>query len=262
MTHYMGIDIGSTATKGIIIEDDRICSSYVIPSGVNYRTAAQKLREELLDAAKLIPEDIDRVGVTGHGARLVPFSNVEVMDVDACARGARYYFPSVRTIIDVQDLASQVIRLNEKGQVVDVVQGEACASGGGYFFRVVADILQLELNDIGAISLQSDNPVTFTTGCSVFGESEAISRVSEGFSPAEILAGVHESLVERIFALVNKVGMEEPCAISGGGGLNIGLVKRIEKRGISLMVPPEPLTVNALGAALVAGKQSRALNGY
>jgi predicted CoA-substrate-specific enzyme activase len=256
MAWFVGIDIGSTATKGVVIGDSGIHSSHVISSGVNYRTVAQTLREELLATAKLTPGDITRIATTGHGAHLVPFSDLEVLDVECCARGISYLSPSVRTIIDVQDLSSQVIRLNEKGKVIDLAQGESCASGGGYFFRVIANILQVDLKDIGAISLQSNNPVTFTTGCSVFAESEAISRVSEGFSQAEILAGVHKALVERIFALVNKVGMEEPCAISGGGGLNVGLIKRIEEKGIRLLVPSQPLMVNALGAALVV-KESK-----
>ncbi len=257
MAWFMGIDIGSTTTKGVLLEEDGIHSSNTVVSGVNYRTAAQTLREDLMAGALLKPEDITRTATTGHGARIVPFSNLEVLDVEACAGGINHYFPSVRTIIDVQDLSSQVIRLNEEGRVINVAQGEACASGGGYFFRVVANILQVDLDDIGPISLQSDNPVTFTTGCSVFAESEAISRVSEGFTQAEILAGVHEALVERIFSLVNAIGMEEPCAISGGAGCNVGLTRRIEEKGVRLLVPPQPGTINALGAALKARETYR-----
>ncbi|MBN1190129.1 MAG: hypothetical protein JXA46_10285 [Dehalococcoidales bacterium] len=252
MALYMGIDIGSTTTKGVITDDSKMHSSHVIPSGANYRIAAQTLHKELLSVANVKTEDINRIAATGHGARMIPFSDMEVLDVQCCARGIRYFFPSVRTIIDVQDLSSQVIRLNEGGEIINVAQGEACASGGAYLFRVIADILQVDLNDIGSISLQSDNPVTFTTGCSVFAESEAISRVSEGFTQAEILAGVHKSLVERIFSLIDRVGMIEPCAISGGAGLNVGLTRRIEEKGIQLHVPPIPSVVNALGAALKA----------
>jgi len=159
----------------------------------------------------------------------------------------------VRTVIDVQGQSSQVIRLNEKGQVINFAVSEKCAAGSGYFLDIIADVLQLELKDIGPLSLRSENPVTFTTGCVVFGESEAVSRVAEGISKEDILAGIHKALADKISALVDKVGLEEQCAISGGGGLNIGLIKRVEEKlGVQLLVPPQPQQITALGAAIIA----------
>jgi activator of 2-hydroxyglutaryl-CoA dehydratase len=113
-------------------------------------------------------------------------------------------------------------------------------------------VLQINIEDFGSLSLKSVNPITFTTGCAVFGESEAISRVAEGVPKEDILAGVHGALASKIFALMDRVGTREPCAISGGGGLNIGLTRKIEERGFQLLIPPQPLLVNALGAALIA----------
>ena len=110
----------------------------------------------------------------------------------------------------------------------------------------------MKLEDIGNLSLKSKDPVTFTTGCAVFGESEAISRVAEGVPKEDILAGVHKALAGKISALIDRVGLDEPCAISGGGGLDTGLVKSVEELGIALLVPPRPQFVNALGAALIA----------
>ena len=141
------------------------------------------------------------------------------------------------------------------GQVIDFAVSEMCASGSGRFLEVIANVLQLELEDIGPLSLKSQSPVTFTTGCAVFGESEAISRVSEGISTEDILAGVHKALADKISALIDRVGLEEPCAISGGGGLNVGLIKRVKELGIHLLVPPHPQLVNALGAAIMAEEQ-------
>ena len=99
--------------------------------------------------------------------------------------------------------------------------------------------------------------MVFTTGCAVFGESEAVSRVSEGIPKEDILAGVHKALAEKISALVNRVGLEEQCAISGGGGLNTGLIKWVEEKlGVQLLVPPQPQFVTALGAAVMAKEAS------
>jgi (R)-2-hydroxyacyl-CoA dehydratese activating ATPase len=255
MTWVMGIDIGSWTSKGVIVKDDQLIANHMLASGINYRMAAQKLREELLVITGLSAEDIAYTITTGHGASLIPFSSLEVSDLKCCAKGIHSVFPLVRTVIDVQAQSSQVIKLDENGQLIDFAVGEICASGSGYFLKVVANVLQIELRDIGPLSLKSKNPVTFTTGCAVFGESEAISRVSEGTSKEDILAGVHRALVDRISSLINKIGLEEQCAISGGGGLNVGLVKRFEELGIQLLIPPQPQLINALGAALFAGEQ-------
>jgi len=253
MAPCMGIDIGSLTSKGVITEDGRILAYHLLSSGANYRMAAQQLREELLAKSGLSPEDIVYSVATGQGSGSVPFSNQQVADIRCCAKGINRIFPSARTVIDVQAQSSQVIRLNENGQVINFAVTERCAAGSGYFIDVIANVLQLDLKDVGSLSLSSENPVTFTTGCAVFGESEAITRVSEGAAKEDILAGMHKALADKISALVDKVGLEEQCAISGGGGLNVGLIKRVEEKlGVQLLVPPQPQLITALGAAIIA----------
>jgi predicted CoA-substrate-specific enzyme activase len=254
MVWFMGIDIGSRTSKGIITKDGNPEVYHVLASGVNYRVTAQKLREELLAKSSLCTEDITRTVTTGHGAGIIPFSNQHASDVQCCARGINCIFPSARMVIDVQGQSSQVIQVDEKGQVTGFAVSEACASGSGYFIEVIANVLQLKLEDIGPLSLNAKNPISFTTGCAVFGESEAISRVAEGIPKEDILAGVHKALAGKISALIDSVGLKKPCAISGGGGLNAGLIKRVEEIGFQLLVPPQPQIVNALGAAIIAGE--------
>ena len=122
---------------------------------------------------------------------------------------------------------------------------------------MVATVLQISNEDVGPLSLRSDQPVSFSTGCAVFAESEPISRVAEGMTREDILAGVHKALADKIYALVARVELEEPCAISGGGGLNIGLVRSVEERlGIHLLVPPQPQFTGARGAAAIAQERT------
>lgn len=253
----MGIDIGSGTSKGVITEDGRPVARHLLPSGGNYRATAQRLREELLARAGLSAEDIACTMTTGHTVNL-PFATERVTDIRCCARGINSLFPSVRTVIDIQGMSSQVVRLSEKGQVTNFVVSERCAAGSGRFLDVIANVLRIDLADVGPISLKSRSAVTFTTGCAVFGESEAISRVSEGAAVEDILAGVHEALAEKVSALVARVGLEKDCAISGGGALNIGLAQSIERKlRIKLLVPPHPQFVNALGAAIIAEERSK-----
>lgn len=257
MPYFMGIDIGSGTSKGVITRDGELLAYHMLPSGVNYRTAAEKLREELLAKAGLSLQDIACTTATGQGSGNVTFSNQQVTDIRCCARGINSIFPPARTVIDVQGQSTQVIRLSESGQVANFVISEKCASGSGRFLDIIANVLQIQLEDAGPLSLKSDNPVVFTTGCAVFGESEAVSRVSEGIPKEDILAGVHKALAEKISALVNRVGLEEQCAVSGGGGLNTGLIKWVEEKlGVQLLVPPQPQFVTALGAAIMAEETS------
>ena len=258
MAWFMGIDIGSGTSKGVITEDGKLMAYHLLPSGANYRAAAQKLREELLAKAGLSPEDITNTIATGCGAGSVPFSSQQVTDIRCCARGISSIFPLARTVIDVQGMSSQVIRLNEAGQVTNFVVSEKCAAGSGRFLAIIANVLRIDLKDIGPLSLKSKNPVTFTTSCAVFGESEAISRVTEGISKEDILAGVHKALANKLSALVDRVGLEKECAISGGGGLDIGLIKSLEEKlGLKLLVPPQPQLTTALGAAIMAEEKQK-----
>lgn len=156
-------------------------------------------------------------------------------------------------VINIGAQSSEVIRLDENGRVVDFAVSEKCAAGSAWFLQVMANVLRIELKDIGPLSLKSKNPIIFGTGCAVFGETEAITRVSEGFSKEDILAGVHKSLANKVSSLVTKVGLQEQCAMSGGGGLDIGLIKSLEENlRIQLLVPPHPQIVTALGAAIIA----------
>ena len=256
MVWYMGIDIGSTTTKGVIAEDGKPFTYHMLPSGANYNLAANKLREELLIKAGLLPDNIVATAVTGWGTGSASFSSHEVTSLRCCARGINAIFPSVRTVIEVGEQSTQVIRLSDKGKVIDFTVSERCAAGSGRFLRVIARVLGVDLKDIGPLSLKSKNPVTFTTGCAVFGESEAISRVAEGIAKEDIVAGVHQALADKISSLIDRVKLEERCAISGGGGLDVGLIKSAEEKlGIQLLVPPNPLITTALGAAIIAGEE-------
>jgi len=212
---FMGIDIGSATSKGVITKGGDFLAYHVLPSGTNYRTAAQRLRGELLAKLSLSPREIAYIIATGRGANNVLFADQEVSDISCCARGINSIFPSVRTVIDVEDQSSQVIGVDEEGWVTNFAVSEKCAAGSGRFLQVIANVLRVDLKDVGTLSLRSENPIAFTTGCAVFGETEAISRVAEGISKEDILAGVHEALADKICALAERVGLKEQCAISG-----------------------------------------------
>jgi predicted CoA-substrate-specific enzyme activase len=258
MSYYLGVDIGSGTSKGVLTRDGAVLAAHSLRSGTNYRRAADRLREELLAGAGLRPADLAFTVSTGQGAGLVAFADAQVTDMRCCARGINAVLPAVRTVIDVEGQSTQVFRVNGSGQVVNFIISEKCASGAGRFLDIISNVLQVPLEEIGPLSLKSNSPVVFTTACAVFGESEAVSRVAEGVSKEDILAGVHKAIAEKIGSLVDRVGMEAEYAICGGGALNVGLVEWVQKRlGVRLLVPQKPHFVTAHGAAIFAMEMQR-----
>ena len=258
MVYVAGIDIGSAFSKAVVMAEGKIISYQVMPSGGDYRLAAEQVAEAALAKAKLSLKDLAYTVATGYGAANVSFSNQVTSDISCQGRGIFYLFPSARTVIDIGGQFTRVFRVDERGRSTAFLQSEKCAAGSGRFLNVIANVLRIDLKDIGPLSLKSKNPVTFTTGCAVFGESEAISRVSEGASKEDILAGVHKALANKISTLVDRVGLEKDCAVSGGGALNLGLIKSVEEKlGVPLLVPPHPQFITALGAAIIAEERQK-----
>ena len=253
MTWFMGIDIGSVYSKGVVIQDNKIAAYHVTRSGANYRATAEKIRDELLFRFNLDRDDVTRTVATGSGAGNAHFAEQQISDMVCTARGTNSIFPSARTVIDVAGQSTKMMRIDDHGLVTNFVVSEKCASGSARFIEVIANVLRINLEEFGPLSLQSENPITFSTGCAVFGESEAISRVAEGIPKEDIAGGVNKALAEKISSLANRIKLEKPCAICGGGALNMGLVKTIEhKMNISLLLDSNPQITTALGAALVA----------
>jgi predicted CoA-substrate-specific enzyme activase len=255
MSWFMGIDIGSAYSKGVITRDFELVASHIIGSGANYRESAEAIRTELIKKVDLTQNDIASTVATGAGADNVYFADQKASDIVCTARGINNVFPQARTVIDVAGQSTKVIRLNKEGIVTNFTASEKCAAGSGRFIEVIANVLRINLSDFDPLAARSRSPITFSTGCAVFGESEAITRISEGIAKEDIAAGVNKALASKISSLVKKVKLEERCAICGGGALNSALMKTIETElSVNLLVPQQPQLITALGAAIIAAK--------
>jgi predicted CoA-substrate-specific enzyme activase len=253
MSWFMGIDIGSAYSKGVIIRSVELVASHIIKSGADYRKSAEAIRTELMSKVGLTRNDVAYTVATGSGADNVYFAGHKASDIVCTARGIGNVFPQARTVIDVASQSTKVIRLNEEGIVTNFTASEKCAAGGGRFIEVIANVLRIDLGDFSPLAARSRSPITFSTSCAVFGESEAITRISEGISKEDIAAGVNKALASNISSLVRKLKLEEPCAVCGGGALNTSLVKTIETElNTKLLIPPQPQLITALGAAVIA----------
>jgi (R)-2-hydroxyacyl-CoA dehydratese activating ATPase len=254
MACVLGIDVGSSFSKAVVCENGRERSYAIAPSGGDYKGAVKSVVEDALKAAGLSMDHISRTVATGYGAAMADFADQTFTDISCHGAGIHHLFPSVKTVIDVGAQFSKAIGINEAGKVTNFVMNEKCAGGSGKFLHVIARILHITIDEIGPLSLTAVRPVEFTTGCAVFAESEAVSRIAEGYLAGDILAGVHKAMASKIVNLVTRLGLATDCAVTGGGAKDLGLVRAIETElGVKVMVPPEPRISAALGAALLAG---------
>lgn len=254
MTYYLGIDAGAVCSKVVICDDLRSVSWSIIPSGGDYRETSRTVARQALEKIGLVMGDVAFKRATGYGAGMVDFADGKSSDIVCHATGIHQLFPRVRTVVDIGAQFSKAIKLDDRGKVVNFVMNEKCAGGSGKFLQLIARILQIDVREIGPLSLTATKPVDFTTSCAVFAESEAVSRIAEGTLPADILAGVHKAMAAKIVNLVTRIGMAEGIAITGGGARDLGLVKAIEEElgMVKIRVVEEPQFTAAYGAALLA----------
>lgn len=248
--HFAGVDIGSTMTKVVIMNQDTL-ASVIGPTGPEHRKLANRVMEEALARARLPFEAIDYVVATGYGRINVPFADKQITEISCHARGIAHLLPEVRTVIDVGGQDSKGIKI-KNGRAVDFVMNDKCAAGTGRFLEVTAEELGVSLDEMGKLALEAKNKVGISSTCTVFAAQEVVAKLSQGVALADIIGGLHEAIATRIYGMVRRLKIEREVALTGGGAKNIGLVKALEARlGFPVQVPPEPLLTGAIGAALL-----------
>jgi (R)-2-hydroxyacyl-CoA dehydratese activating ATPase len=251
--YFAGVDIGSTMTK-IAIMGDLLIAAVIGPTGPEHRRLAHRVMEEALVRAGLSFIDLCYVVATGYGRINVPFADKQVTEITCHAKGVHSLLPSAKTVVDIGGQDSKGIKLKD-GKVASFVMNDKCAAGTGRFLEVMADALGVPLEKLGELSLSARKTTTISNTCTVFAEQEVVSQLANGEPVENLIAGIHEAIATRIYAMVSKLKIEPEVAITGGGAKNIGLIRALEARfGCHVLVPPEPLLTGAIGAALV-GKE-------
>jgi len=189
---FTGIDIGSRGTKTVILQNDHILASTIRDTGPDsVKTAYSAINATLKDTGYTL-DDINYTVATGYGRVLVPFANENISEISCHAKGINYYYPSVRTILDMGGQDCKAIRCDEKGNVTNFVMNDKCAGGTGRFLEMIAEVLNLPLSQIGDEALRSQRSTPFNTICAVFAKSEAITYLRRGISRSDILAGLND----------------------------------------------------------------------
>lgn len=252
--YVMGIDSGSTSTNAVIMDGDRkIVASAVVRTGAKSGESAGRILDEVLSEAGLKREDISWIVSTGYGRVSIPFADENVTEISCHGRGAHYFNPAVRTILDIGGQDSKAIRLNEKGEVADFVMNDKCAAGTGRFLEMIARSLEVDVDELGSIALQSKEDIEITSMCSVFAESEVISLIANNREKTDIANGICRAVANKSYSLLKRVGLEAEFMMTGGVAKNAGVVRAVEEKlGTKLYICPEPEIVGAAGAALYA----------
>ena len=256
----MGVDSGSTSTNAVILNGKReIIASATVRTGAKTSESAQKVLEETLrDAGSklgrvITREDITTIISTGYGRVSIPYADRNVTEISCHARGALYFNPKVRTILDIGGQDSKAIRLKDDGTVADFVMNDKCAAGTGRFLEAMARTLEVDITELGPISLESKEEIEISSMCTVFAESEVISLIAQNKEKADIARGVHKAIAGKAYALMERVGLSPEYMMTGGVARNKGVVKALnEKLGAELYICDKPDLAGAVGAALYA----------
>ncbi len=249
----LGIDIGSTTAKAVLLKDGKeIVSSSIVVATVGTDGVSQAV-ENVLRESKVKREEIRVTVATGYGRKTYPDADFQVSELTCHAIGAHREFGSVRTVIDIGGQDAKVLSLSEEGRMVNFAMNDKCAAGTGRFLDVMANILNLDISQLADQAAKATDPADISSTCTVFAESEVISQLASGIKIPDVVAGICRSVASRVAALVKRIGVREPVCMTGGVARNAGVRSALEKElGVRILTGQNAQLMGALGAALYA----------
>jgi predicted CoA-substrate-specific enzyme activase len=259
---FLGVDIGSSATKLIAIDKDyNIAGRSVVQLGTG-TVGVERAVQQFYESSGIRRDEIGWITVTGYGRSQFSEANNQVSEISCHARGMVFLKPSVRTIIDIGGQDIKVIKVDAKGGIQNFTMNDKCAAGTGRFIDVMSKVLDIPIGEMGDYDAKSDAALTISNTCTVFAESEVISKLSSGHSIPNIVAGIHQSVARRVAGLAFRNGMEKEIALTGGVARNSGMVRALNKElKDNIVIPDDQQVTGALGAAIFACEKYSAGNG-
>lgn len=253
--YYIGIDIGSTASKTVVLDGESLCDSFTLPTGWNGKETAKAIREKLDENGR---QGDARVVATGYGRICVDYADKVVTEITCHGKGGHRLFGRDCTIVDVGGQDTKVITVMD-GVVKDFLMNDKCAAGTGKFLEVMATRLGVTLEELFALA-KTGKPLGISSMCTVFAESEVISHIGAGEQREDIAAGVVDSVASRVAGLCTRHGIQGDVVLTGGLSGSGCFVETLSKK-LNAPVETHPMGryAGALGAALIArdGKKLR-----
>ena len=256
---FIGIDVGSSVCKGVAIDingNTIVSKTASMVMGDPEKAATQCLK----DLSRLVKDKLKslkkNVVTTGHNGDKISFGE-KISEITCIGKGAYILNPDIRIIVDVGSFTMKAIKIEDKGKVKDFMMNDRCAAGAGILLELVAEGLELHVSELADIALKSTNPISISSQCSIFAESEVISYKNEGSDIADLVAGVCNSVAGRIYPLTKMLEKDaENIAFAGGVAKNKQIVQNLEKRMNKKLIEIsiEPEYIAAFGAAILARK--------
>lgn len=245
----VGVDLGSRTIKVAAVKDGQMVDCQIAESGFDPHGQSLEMIKQY---------NPKRIVATGYGRHLAQkhFAQDVITEIKAHAIGARHHYPECTTVVDIGGQDSKVISLGASGSIINFQMNDRCAAGTGRFLEIMATSLGFSLNEFGPAALESDQEVAINSMCTVFAESEVVSMKNRGIPPKDIARAVHLSVVNRLVAMLNRIGYGGDIVFSGGVARNPCIVKMLQERleGVKVESPESPDIVGALGAAIHAGQ--------
>ena len=256
MVYFAGIDIGSLTTEAVILnQKEEMVSSAFNLTGTDCNEAAEKTFGKALSRAGISKNRLSFIVATGYGRINIPFVDKKITEISCHGIGSHHLFPDAGTVIDIGGQDSKVIKIDNQGNVLDFTMNDKCAAGTGRFLEVMAGAFGLSLEDFASLSLKSKREISISSVCTVFAESEVISLIAQNQAKEDIIRGLHRAVVNRVWNMVQIVGVHGEVTMTGGVAKNRGVVALLEEKlGKKIHIHSEPQIVGALGAALLASR--------
>lgn len=256
MSYFTGIDIGSTASKVVVLDEARLVDAFVLPTGWSGKETAAGVAERLAAQGRPVGEDM-RVVATGYGRVSVDYAAKTVTEITCHGKGGFALLGRDCTVVDIGGQDTKVITV-EGGMASSFLMNDKCSAGTGKFLEIMANRLGVDLPELFALAGQGE-PLSISSMCTVFAESEVISHIGAGERREDIAAGVVDSVVGKVAGLCARHTIRGDVLLTGGLCDSAYLVDRLSRRlGAKVHTDPMGRYAGALGAALIArGKRGR-----
>jgi predicted CoA-substrate-specific enzyme activase len=251
MALWVGIDVGSSTTKGVALKDRAVAGRALRTSGASFTDAAADVFRRLLESAGADAAAVSGCVATGYGRSNADFADFHKTEISCHARGVHHHLPGPHTIVDIGGQDNKVIRTGPFGEVIDFSMNRKCAAGTGAFLEEVARKLEIGIGDLDRLARRADEETVVGSFCTVFASTEMLKLIREGKSVASIVRGALRSVARRV---VEMGAFEDSVVLSGGVAAYHPLLGELlaQETGARVRICPDAQYAGALGAALLA----------
>ena len=253
-----GIDCGAKNTKAVILQDRNIIGKGMVPTGFDQGRAVEDCLAMAVQRADITRRDVQRIFATGSGRAAVQIAAASVSEIKAMAKGAFYFFPGARTVADVGAEEGRAVKLDDTGSPVDFALNEKCAAGAGAFIEAMARALEVSIEEMGSLCLQSDREIPMNAQCVIFAETEVVGLIHSNTAKPDISKAIHDCIASRIVSIIRRIGVQEDVVLMGGLARSPGFLRAISRqlKVSRIFSPDDPEFGAAVGAAVSAAEES------